>query len=89
MIARVIVASLVVPLMISEAGAFCSKPSAPYCASGTGNFDDSYDFDRCKGEMDYYRTEVEDFLGCVKRESSEVVDEYNDTIASFYRRVRG
>ena len=69
--------------------AFCSKPDAPYCASSYGKFDDQYDFDRCKREMESYKSEVEDFMSCLRRETDEAVSDYNDAVESFNRRAGG
>lgn len=55
--------------------AYCSEPSAPYCASSYGRFDDEYQFSSCKREMESYQSEVEDFQQCHKRQ----VDEANET----------
>ncbi|MCM2432117.1 hypothetical protein [Agrobacterium rosae] len=59
----------------NAAFAYCSEPSAPYCASSYGRFDDEYQFSSCKREMESYQSEVEDFQQCRKRQ----VDEANDT----------
>lgn len=55
--------------------AYCSEPTAPYCASSYGKFDDEYQFSSCKREMESYQSEVEDFQQCHKRQ----VNEANDT----------
>jgi hypothetical protein len=84
----------------SDALAYCSEPSAPSCASRYGEFDDEWEFDRCKGEMESYRDDVERFLKCNNDEAEEALrkarsdnqdalSEYNDTVESFNRRARG
>lgn len=82
--------------VVCDAAAYCSKPDAPYCASEYGAFDDEDDFDRCKSEMNSYQSEIEDFISCVnreiddlKRQGSSAVDEYEDAVSSFNRRVQG
>lgn len=75
-----------------SAYAYCSEPSAPYCATRYGSFDDQWDFDRCKREMESYQSEIEEFMGCNNREARSKNDqassEYSDTIDSFNRRAR-
>jgi hypothetical protein len=84
----------------TQSQAFCSEPSAPYCASKYGAFDDQDEFRRCKSEMESYQSEAQDFLSCTKREaddlistpkrkSDSVIEEYNSTVESFNRRARG
>jgi hypothetical protein len=74
----------------------CSEPSVPYCAQRYGAFDDEDEFNRCKREMDTYRSEADDFLACLRREaddlkrkSDRMIEEYNNTVETFNRRVRG
>lgn len=67
----------------------CTAPNAPFCATTYGKFDDDSDFNLCKSEMETYRSEVEDFLHCRKRESQEALDEYNNAVESFNRRASG
>jgi hypothetical protein len=55
-------------LGVADALGFCFRPDAPYCASRYGGFDEEYDFSRCRREMESYRSDVEDFLDCLKRE---------------------
>ena len=81
--------------MVVDAVASCSEPDAPSCATRSGAFEDEYDFDRCKRDMRSYRSEVEDFLDCVrrdreelKRQGDEAASEYNDAVNSFNRRAR-
>lgn len=80
----------------SSSWAYCSAPSAPYCATRYGAFDDQDDFDRCKRQMQSYQSEVESFLSCSQREiddlrqkSKSELDEYNNAVDSFNRRARG
>jgi hypothetical protein len=80
---------------VSSAEAYCSAPTAPYCATRYGAFDDQDDFDRCKRQMASYQSEAQDFLSCTKREvddlkrkSDGLINEYNDAVESFNRRAR-
>lgn len=70
----------------------CYEPTAPYCAERYGAFDDEWEFNRCKREMESYRDEVESFISCVSNEaeqqSQDAIDEYEDAVDSFNRRAR-
>lgn len=87
-IARVLIMIAAVSIT-AEAGAFCTKPDAPYCAASFGAFDDRSDFESCRSEMESYKSNVEEFLSCQKRESDSAVSDYNDAVESFNRRARG
>ena len=95
---RILGLAVSVALIVGTAPAFgyCSKPSAPSCATRYGAFDDQDDFDRCKRQMSSYRSEADDFLSCTRREaddlkrkSDSVIEEYNGAVESFNRRARG
>jgi hypothetical protein len=84
----------------ASALAYCSVPSAPFCATRYGLFDDQDAFDRCKREMNSYKGEAESFLSCQKREaddylptlkrnSDDVIEEYSSAVETFNRRARG
>jgi hypothetical protein len=92
--------SCVLVLVARPAFAYCTEPSAPYCASRYGAFEDQDEFRRCKREMESYQSEAQDFLSCTKREaddlistlkrkSDSVIEEYNSAVESFNRRARG
>ena len=67
---------------------FCSEPSAPYCVSRYGPFNDGYDFERCKREVQQYASDTEEYLRCLNRESEAAVSAYNEAVESFNRRAR-
>ncbi|MEF3133026.1 hypothetical protein OS035_16325 [Rhizobium sp. 268] len=84
----------------SDVFAYCSEPSAPSCASSYGGFDDEWDFDRCKREMDSYKDDVERFIGCNNDEAEAAVrkarddnesatSEYNGAVEDFNKRATG
>jgi hypothetical protein len=73
----------------TQALAYCSEPSAPYCASKYGAFEDQDEFRRCKTEMESYQSEAQEYLSCVKRKSDSVIEDYNSAVESFNRRARG
>ena len=68
---------------------FCSEPSAPYCATSYGPFNDGYDFEDCKRSLERYGSDVETYLDCLRQESDQAISDYNDAIDSFNRRARG
>lgn len=79
--------------------AYCYEPSAPSCASRYGSFDDQWEFDRCKREMETYKSEIESYMSCNNRQAEEAIDEarrnnnnasssYSDAVDSFNRRAR-
>lgn len=80
--------------MSDPALAYCSEPSAPYCATGYGGFGDEWEFERCKREMESYQSDVESYLSCrqdeidtASREAANALSEYNDAVESFNRRA--
>ncbi|SCB13091.1 hypothetical protein [Rhizobium hainanense] len=83
--------SMAVSVQASVALAYCNEPSAPSCADRYGAFDDEWEFSRCKSEMETYKSDVETFLSCTKREaeaaSDKAISEYNDAVESFNRRA--
>jgi hypothetical protein len=83
-----VLALLIIGALITPAWAFCSRPIAPYCASGHHKFDDQHEFDQCKREIENYRSEIDDYVACVKKQSLEAIDEYNEMIKSLNRRAR-
>ncbi|MGO7370405.1 hypothetical protein ACCT04_16405 [Rhizobium ruizarguesonis] len=85
-------------LLCSNAFAYCSEPSAPSCASSFGEFGDQWKFDRCKREMESYKDDVENFIGCnndeaeaairkARDDSESAKSEYNDAVEAFNRRA--
>ncbi|WP_246805702.1 hypothetical protein [Rhizobium leguminosarum] len=58
-----------------RAWAYCSEPTAPSCVNGYGKFDDQYDFDNCKRNVENFKSEIESFVDCKRREINEANDE--------------
>ena len=88
------VALLLAAPTLSEA--YCSKPSAPYCAERYGRFDDEWDFSRCRREVESYKSDVESFVSCKRLEIEEArneidkaISDFNSAVESFNRRARG
>lgn len=85
-------------LTTNAASAYCSEPSAPYCAQQWDAFDSEYDFDSCKSDMKSYENAVDDYVQCLRREVEEAADEarrkgadalstYNNAVEAFNRRA--
>jgi hypothetical protein len=83
-----VLATLIIGALIKPAWAFCSRPIAPYCASGYDKFDDQHKFDRCKREIENYRSEIDAYLTCVKEQNQRAIDEYNEMVERLNRRAR-
>ncbi|UGX87109.1 hypothetical protein [Phyllobacterium meliloti] len=64
------------------AQAYCSAPTAPYCATSFSSFNDRDEFDRCKREMESYQSELESFVTCEKRELSSAIEEAQSEMQS-------
>lgn len=75
------------------ARASCSIPRAPACAEKSDRLDDREEFDRCRREMEGYKSSVGLYGECVRAVARKQVDdalqEYSSTVESFNRRVRG
>jgi hypothetical protein len=80
MLLRLCLVAVVITLTGDMALAYCSKPSAPSCATRYGSFDDEDEFESCKRRMPSYRSDVESYLSCLKSDSDEAIREYNDAV---------
>lgn len=92
---RVLIVFAALSAATSTAGAYCSEPSAPSCATRYGSFDDEFEFDRCRRQMTSYQSEVEQFVECqnnairtARDASEEAVQSYKNAVESFNRRAR-
>jgi len=74
---------------VIPAGASCSEPFSPSCATRYGAFDDPDDFEQCKRKMTNYKSEVESFLSCLQDDAEQARSQYNSAVESFNRRARG
>ena len=93
------VASFLALLGWAEDARACYEPSAPYCSSSYMEFEDEWEYDSCVREMESYRDDVESYVSCNNDEAEQAVqepgdknqralDEYEDAVASFNRRLR-
>jgi hypothetical protein len=76
-------------LLLAPAGASCSKPGAPSCASTSGNFANQAEYEQCRVQVENYNSEIKSYLACQRRETTTAIDEHNEAVDSFNRRVRG
>jgi len=87
MLVRLLLVTIAVAFTGKIAYADCSAPIAPSCAFRQAEFDDQDDFDRCNRQMQQYRNAVEAYLSCLKRDSDQIISDYNNAIATFNRRA--
>ena len=85
---RGILVGAILLLSIPGAFAYCSKPSAPYCAEKFSGFDDEYEFRRCRSEMEDFKSDIERYLSCLQDERTAAIREFNDAVESFNSRAR-
>ena len=84
------VAGFVVAMPSLSEAFFClSKPRAPYCADQFGRFDDQRDFERCRDEMESYKSQIRSYADCQRQLADDAVKEFNSAVASFNHRARG
>ncbi|TIL70286.1 MAG: hypothetical protein E5Y65_23250 [Mesorhizobium sp.] len=67
---------------------YCTEPTAPSCASRYGSFDDEWEFDRCKREMNDYQSEVEAFVACNRSANEQAILEHNEAVKDFNGRAQ-
>jgi hypothetical protein len=86
---HVVIAGFVLCGATLSAFAYCSEPIAPSCATRYGAFDDQDDFERCKRQMSYFKSETESFLSCLQNDAETARSGYNNAVEAFNRRARG
>ncbi|QKK28597.1 hypothetical protein FE844_002960 [Rhizobium indicum] len=64
------------------------RPQKPNCSTTYYAFNDSYEFDKCRREIEAFKSEVQKYLACLESESKETVAEYNDVVSSFNRKAQ-
>lgn len=67
----------------SATAAYCSEPSEPYCVDGFGTYDSDFSFQSCRGDMDQFASETEDYIDCLRRAQQEAIDAYNESVERF------
>lgn len=73
--AKFIITSGLALVICGDVHAYCFEPSAPSCATGYGAFNDEWEFNSCKSEMENFESEVEEFGQCKQREVDEANEE--------------
>jgi hypothetical protein len=68
---------------------YCSKPSAPFCVNGSGYFDDQYELDNCKRQVESFIDDANEYAECLDEEKQEVINEANEVISEFNCRIEG
>lgn len=81
----IIIALLVSFSCYSQAYAYCSEPSEPYCTDSYGTFTDEFDFERCKRNVEYYLDELRRYAMCI---TDEVKDKQEEVVDNFNRKVQ-
>ena len=76
-----VTAAICLAALPTAALAYCSEPSAPYCASSYSDFSDEYEFTSCRNDMESYAREVDDYTSCLRRDLDILRQEY-ETAAS-------
>lgn len=59
------------------------RPKPPDCVAGFGQFNDEFEFERCRSEMTEYQTELRRYGECLVSEQNEAIGEYNETVRQF------
>jgi hypothetical protein len=66
---------------------FCMLPSPPYCADTYGAFEDRWDFDSCRSEVELYRSRMRSYLSCLDEERTAAIRKLNIAIDAFNLRA--
>jgi hypothetical protein len=75
-------------LATADASAVCDEPSSPVCVTQREPFHDQDEYDRCRRELEAYKTGLEALLSCLRSQSKEVVQTYMDALEEFKRRSK-
>lgn len=70
-------------------GYYCTEPREPSCISSYGGFDDEWEFNMCKTEVEQYLDDVSRFQTCLADWHGAIDNEANDVIESFNCKARG
>jgi hypothetical protein len=72
----------------SGAWGYCSEPTAPSCVDGYGKFNEEYEFQRCRNDVESFRSDTEEYLSCLRRKGEEARTNFSNAVDSFNRRAR-
>jgi hypothetical protein len=82
-----VVAGLVVALP-SLGEAFCSKPRTPFCLDRSGRFDNRFDYDSCRSELERYGFAIRSYADCQRQLIDDALKEHSSAVAKFEQRTR-
>ena len=78
-----LIASLLSLGLAQPANARCSEPTNPYCVNRYIAFENEWDFESCKSDMERYKGEVESYAECLAKQIEAAYAEYNETARDF------
>jgi hypothetical protein len=102
MLRPVLLAAVISPALSLGVQAYCSAPTALYCATSYSDFSDQDEFNSCRREMEWYADEVNSYVACLqrdledtiqsatdeaRRDADSAISDYNDAVDSFNRRA--
>jgi hypothetical protein len=67
----------------------CYEPSEPTCVSDDFAFRSDWGFQSCRSQVERFRSEVEEYLDCQRRNQRSAIEALNATIERFNCRARG
>jgi hypothetical protein len=85
--ARALLAACAVLAAPGDVLASCLEPRAPMCAAGDDNFASQEEFESCRGAMESYKADVEDFVSCLQDQSEDAMTSYREALSSFSTRA--
>jgi hypothetical protein len=73
-------------LAATDASGFCGEPPSPVCVTYHEPFRNQDEYNRCRRELEVYKTELEAFLSCLRSTANEAVQTYMNALEDFKRR---
>lgn len=61
----------------------CREPNVPSCVTWSSTYEGQSEFDYCVNAIEGYQRDLEQYLDCVNRETTEAISQYNRTIEYF------
>ena len=77
-------AALALPAMAQN---YCYVPSPPYCADMYGRFNDQYEFDVCRQEVESYRSKVRLYVLCLSEERDVAISKVKKVVDAFNQKA--
>ena len=74
LLAAVLMAGTSVPAKALFYMGFCSEPSKPFCVSSSFTFEDEFSFASCRGQVERYVSEMNNFMSCLEDELDDKLD---------------